>query len=815
MDSTWKVFVLLLILIALNFSISSASMDTINSIRSVRDGEAIVSSGGMFELGFFSLGNSKNRYVGIWYYGIPVKTIVWVANRASPLTNQAGVLKVMEPGVLVLVNDTGEAVWSSNRSRSGQKPVAQLLDSGNLVLKDEDADDTEENYLWQSFDYPTDTYLPGMKFGWNFVTGLEVYLAAWKANDDPAPGDSTYHLELTGYPQIVLRRNATEITRYGPWNGIYFSGFPDVRGNPTYFMDFVMDKNEVYYQENIIDKLVVRRLTLNPSGVVQRLTWVNRTQQWEVYMNRPADNCDSYSLCGAYGICYIQNFPACNCLDKFVPKDSEGWIKTDWSNGCIRKTNLSCQGDGFIKCSRIKLPDVRNSWFNESMSLKECEVECLKKCSCMAYTQLNIRNGSGCLLWFGDLVDIRSLSADGQDIYIRMASSEIDSRGMKRRILIASLTSMMGIILLAALSLILYIRKRNKDSIKGEQAGKFNESEHKELELPFFKLATILKATNCFSIENKLGEGGFGPVYKGMLEGGQEIAVKRLSGTSTQGLDELKNEVIFIAKLQHRNLVRLLGCCIRGDENMLIYEYLPNKSLDVILFDETAGYLLDWQKRFHIINGIARGLLYLHQDSRLRIIHRDLKASNILLDSEMNPKISDFGTARSFGGNETAAQTRRVIGTYGYMSPEYAVDGIFSVKSDVFSFGVLVLEIVSGKRNRGFSHSDHHLNLLGHVWTLYKEERLQEVAEATLRNPQELPQVIRSIHVGLLCVQHNPEDRPSMSSVVLMLGNEGVLPEAKHPGFFTEREPIVSQDSTATDATNSPNQLTITVLDPR
>ncbi|XP_073039708.1 G-type lectin S-receptor-like serine/threonine-protein kinase At4g27290 [Primulina eburnea] len=812
MDATWKVFILLLILISLNFSISSGSTDIINSIRSVRDGETIVSSGGMFELGFFSPGNSRNRCVGIWYYGIQVKTIVWVANRESPLTNQEGVLKVTKPGVLVLANDTGGTVWSSNRSKSAQTPVAQLLDSGNLVVKDADADDTEENYLWQSFDYPTDTYLPGMKFGRNFVTGIEVYLAAWKANDDPAPGEFTHHLELTGYPQIVLRRNTLEITRFGPWNGIYFSGFPDVRGNPVYSLNFVMDKNGVYYQEKLIDMLVVRRLTLNSSGVLQRLTWVNRTQTWEVYMNRPADNCDSYSLCGAYGICYIQKFPACSCLERFVPKDSEGWIKTDWSNGCIRKTNLSCQGDGFIKYSRVKLPDARNTWFNENMTLKECEVECLKNCSCMAYTQLNISKGSGCLLWFGDLVDIRSLSADGQDIYIRMASSEIESGVMKRRILIASLSSVMGMILLA-LSLILYIRKTNKDSMTGEEGGEHNESKHKESELPLFKLPIILKATNCFSIENKLGEGGFGPVYKGMLEGGQEIAVKCLSRTSTQGFDEFKNEVIFIAKLQHRNLVRLLGCCIQKDENMLIYEYMPNKSLDMILFDETIGDSLDWPKRFHIINGIARGLLYLHQDSRLRIIHRDLKASNILLDSDMNPKISDFGTARSFGGSETEAKTCRVVGTYGYMSPEYAVDGIFSVKSDVFSFGVLILEIVSGKKNRGFSHKDHHLNLIGHAWTLYKEGRSHEVAEASLH--QDLAQVIRSIHVGLLCVQQNPEDRPSMSSVVLMLGNEGVLPEAKQPGFYTERVPVVSQNSSTTQATNSPNKLTITILDPR
>ncbi|KAF8414035.1 hypothetical protein HHK36_002034 [Tetracentron sinense] len=309
-----------------------------------------------------------------------------------------------------------------------------------------------------------------------------------------------------------------------------------------------------------------------------------------------------------------------------------------------------------------------------------------------------------------------------------------------------------------------------------------------EAYLPLFDLVTISTATDNFSNANKLGEGGFGPVYKGKLLDGQEIGVKRLSKNSLQGVDELKNEIISISKLQHNNLVRLLGCCIQGEEKMLIYEYMSNKSLDSFIFDQTRRSLLDWQKRFNIILGIARGLLYLHQDSRLRIIHRDLKASNILLDRDMNPKISDFGMARIFGGDQVEASTSRVVGTYGYMSPEYAIDGHFSIKSDVFSFGVLVLEIVTGQKNRGFYHPNHQLNLLGHAWRLWNEDKALELIDESMSDSFLATEVLRCIHVALLCVQQRVDDRPTMSTVVLMLGSESAMvPTPQQPGFFTER----------------------------
>ncbi|OVA10440.1 Protein kinase domain [Macleaya cordata] len=252
------------------------------------------------------------------------------------------------------------------------------------------------------------------------------------------------------------------------------------------------------------------------------------------------------------------------------------------------------------------------------------------------------------------------------------------------------------------------MRKRRKTT-------KFDGDEIESADSLQFDFVTIRNATKNFSDANKLGEGGFGGVYKGKLLDGQEIAVKRLSKNSGQGSQEFKNEVVLLHKLQHRNLVRLLGFCLEGEEKILIYEYLPNRSLDNYLFDPTRKAHLDWVKRYRIIGGIARGLLYLHEDSRLKIIHRDLKAGNILLDEEMNPKIADFGTAKLFGDDQTRGNTSRIAGTFGYMAPEYAVHGQFSVKSDVFSFGVLLLEIISGQRINSFHQSAPPQNLLSYV----------------------------------------------------------------------------------------------------
>ncbi|KAJ9169031.1 hypothetical protein P3X46_020500 [Hevea brasiliensis] len=319
-------------------------------------------------------------------------------------------------------------------------------------------------------------------------------------------------------------------------------------------------------------------------------------------------------------------------------------------------------------------------------------------------------------------------------------------------------------------------RKKQNFTIEEENDG----DEIMTIESLQYDFATIEAATSMFTEDNKLGAGGFGDVYKGTLPNGQEIAVKRLSRSSGQGIEEFKNEVILVAKLQHRNLVRLLGFCLEGEEKILIYEFVPNKSLDCFLYDLEKQAQLDWTQRYKIIKGIARGTLYLHEDSRFKIIHRDLKANNILLDKNMNPKISDFGLARIFGVDQTHANTNRIVGTYGYMSPEYAMHGQFSTKSDVYSFGVLILEIVTGKKNGSFSG-----DLMSYVWKKWKDGMALDVLDPTLRGSCSRNEVTRCIHIGLLCVQQDPAERPTMATIVLMLSSRSVTqPLPKQPGFF-------------------------------
>lgn len=419
------------------FSEISLAVDSISqSLSLIDDGNTLVSKGGTFELGFFTPGNSQKRYLGIWYKKIPIQTVVWVANRLNPINGSSGTLRLNISGNLVLThnnnsNNNTVVVWSTTSTslRKPQSPVAMLLDSGNLVVIDE-KEANKESYLWQSFDYPTDTFLPDMKFGLDFRTGLNRRLIAWKSPDDPSPGDFSFGMVPHNYPDAYMMKGERKFYRSGPWNGLHSSGSPQVKPNPIYDFRFVFNKDELYYTYSLKNLSAITRLVLNgTANVRRRYVWIESAQRWETYTSVPLDLCDTYALCGAYASCAIAESPVCQCMEGFKPKSPQAWYSMDWSHGCVRDKPLSCkdkQKDGFVKLTGLKAPDTTHSWLDQTIGLEECREKCLDNCSCMAYANSDVTGqGSGCALWFGDLIDIRQFSAGGQDLYVRIDASEL------------------------------------------------------------------------------------------------------------------------------------------------------------------------------------------------------------------------------------------------------------------------------------------------------------------------------------------------------------------------------------------------------
>ncbi|GAU36631.1 hypothetical protein TSUD_387830 [Trifolium subterraneum] len=804
----------LLFLFITSFSILitiSTSTDTLTSPQILTTNQTLESSDGTFVLGFIP-GINSNIYLAIWYQNINPRTVVWVANRDNPLQNNSnndGFLKISDNGNIVLLNSSSNnnLIWSSNQTTvTKNQLVLQLLDNGNLVLREKNVNDPTK-YLWQSFDYPTDTLLSSMSMGWNFDKNTEKHLTSWKTTgEDPSTGDYSFKIDFNGLPEIFLRNDENIILyRTGPWNGERFSGVPEMEPDTdSIIFKFSSNEHGVNYSFSIGNPSIISRLVMDSTGVLQRRTWVPSSETWTTFC-----------------VCDTNASPVCECVKGFSPKNEQAWKLRDGADGCVRNINLDCESDKFYHMENVKLPETSSVFVNMTMGMDECGNLCHRNCSCNGYGNVYVTNGgSGCVMWFGELVDIRSYSDGGQDLFVRLAASEIDSNGKRNGTAITIAIVIVATIIIAACTYFLWSwasKRSGQTPQENQSANLIRDAKQIKIEdLPFIQFKNISTATNNFSSANKIGQGGFGSVYKGELPDGLEIAVKRLSKTSGQGLEEFMNEVIVISKLQHRNLVRLLGCCIEGEEKMLVYEYMPNNSLDFYLFDPIKKKVLDWQKRLYVIEGISRGLLYLHRDSRLRIIHRDLKPSNILLDGELNPKISDFGMARIFGGTENEGNTRRIVGTYGYMSPEYAMEGLFSEKSDVFSFGVLLLEIISGRKNTSFYNHEQALSLLGYAWKLWNEEEVVSLIDPEICNPDNVDHILRCIHIGLLCVQEIAKERPTMATVVSMLSSEIVkFPSPCQPAFIQRQIEHRGDLPEQSENLNSTNSVTITGLQGR
>ncbi|WZZ21069.1 hypothetical protein YC2023_122456 [Brassica napus] len=749
--NTRRRFVIVLLLATLScFSVRLCfGQDRITFTTPINDTDSLLSQSGVFRFGFFTPVNSTTRirYVGIWYDKIPKQTVVWVANKDTPINDASGVVSISDDGNLVVTDGRNRLLWSTNVTLTMAPNAAwiQLMDTGNLALQD---NQNNGEILWESFKHPYNSFLPTMTLGTNKRTGENLKLTSWRSYQDPSTGNYTAGLapltfpELT-FPELLIWKNNVPVWRSGPWNGQVFIGLPDV--DSLLFLDgfnLINDKQGTFSMSFANDSFMYH-FNLDPDGVIYQRDWSTSLRDWRIGAMFPSTYCDAYGICGPNGSCSSREDPPCECVKGFVPRNSTEWNARNWSNGCVRKGQLRCErqsngggkGDVFVRLQKMKVPvNAVQSDANE----QDCPKQCKDNCSCTAYA---FDRGIGCMLWSGNLVDMQSSLRTGIDLYIRLPHSELKTHSNRAVIIIAPV---LGVAFLAAVCVLLACRKFKKrpdtsaelmfKRMEALTSGNETASNQVKLkELPLFEFQVLATATDSFSLRNKLGQGGFGPVYKGKLSEGQEVAVKRLSQASGQGLEELMNEVVVISKLQHRNLVKLLGCCIEGEERLLVYEYMPNKSLDAYLFDPLKQKILDWKTRFNIMEGICRGLLYLHRDSRLKIIHRDLKVSNILLDDNLNPKISDFGLARVFRANEDEANTRR-------------------------------------------------------AWKLWNEGEAASLADPTIFDKSFEKEITRCVQIGLLCAQEAANDRPNVSTVIWMLTTENTnLQEPKQRALIARR----------------------------
>ncbi|KAB2607880.1 G-type lectin S-receptor-like serine/threonine-protein kinase [Pyrus ussuriensis x Pyrus communis] len=688
----------------------SMASHTISPGQSLSGARTITSPSGAFELGFFTPGNSRNSYVGIWYTNETIKTVVWVANREQPVSEpKLSVLALVENGNLILSSPSEVAVWSTNsRSRVSNSSVAKLLDNGNFVITD--AFDSSV-VIWQSFDHLSDTWLPGAEHGYNNRTKRKQVLTSWRTLQNPAPGPFSFDLDKL------------------PFN---LSHYPD-------------------------DFYPFRKVTLESNGQLD-FSARDPDDEERVYLSvEPLDECAVQGSCGVFSICNGQNYVRCGCLEGFKPKVRENWELGDFSDGCVRKIPFHCSpGDLFRSIAVDEYPKNFKEIFD--VSIDQCRLECLINCSCIAFSY-NFSGSCRVYMWTGDLYISHSLDSIGLHLRIVDSKNETTRKATRKStwIVIGVLAGLFSILSSTFLVMIFFRRRWS--------AGALATTEDS---LVLYKHRDLRRATKNFS--QKLGEGAFGFVFKGMLPHSTAIAVKELKSMN-QGEKQFRAEVGTIGVIQHINLIRMRGFCANASKRFLVYDYMPNGSLQSLLLGNNP-IMLDWKARYHIAVGTARGLAYLHDECRDCIIHCDVKPENILLDSEYSPKLADFGLAKLLGRHHSRVLTT-MRGTVGYLAPEWFSGEAITPKADVFSYGMLLIEVISGRRNReGLDDGVENFRPIRLTNAVNKGQDLFALLDCRLEGQADGDELSRACKVACWCIQEAEKDRPTMKQVVQIL--EGV-----------------------------------------
>ncbi|XP_050207991.1 G-type lectin S-receptor-like serine/threonine-protein kinase At2g19130 [Mercurialis annua] len=757
--------VFMCLLFSLNLHVCYAA-DRITASQSLSGDQTIVSRGGIFKLGFFKPGNSSKFYIGMWYNRVSQQTLVWVANRETPVSDRFSSELRVSDGNLVLFNESKLAIWSTNVSSNGQVE-AVLLDDGNLVLN---SSGNSSEPLWQSFDHPGDTWLPGAKVGLDKVTGKNTRLVSWKNKQDPAPGLFSLEIDPNGTSQYYILWNDSKIYwSSGTWNGQIFSLVPEMRLNYIYNFSYINNSNENYFTYSLYNSSIISRFVIDVGGQIQQQSWLEPSKQWSLFWSQPRVQCEVYAFCGAFASCNVKSQPFCHCLTGFVPEMIDEWNSEVYSGGCVRRrsSNLQCgnsslvngRKDGFLANPNMGLP-ADSVTVPVVGSAAECESSCSTNCSCTAYAY---DNNLQCKIWTGELMDLKQLAdgdSNGETLYLRLAATEFSSSKNNNGVVIGAVVGTVVVVLVLGLVLFIVLRRKRK----------MKRGEAVEGSLIAFGYKELQHATKNFS--DKLGGGGFGSVFKGTLPDSSVVAVKKLESIS-QGEKQFRTEVSTIGTVQHVNLVRLRGFCSEGAKKLLVYDYMPNGSLDHHLFHKKERKAFDWKTRYNVALGTARGLAYLHEKCRDCIIHCDIKPENILLDAEFCPKVADFGLAKLVGRDFSRVLTT-MRGTRGYLAPEWISGVAITAKADVYSYGMMLFELVSGSRNS--EQSEERVGFFP-SWVARQVTEgkgdILEILDPFLEENGDAEEVTRVCKVGCWCIQDDESQRPSMGQVVQIL--EGVL----------------------------------------
>ena len=725
-----------------------------------------LSSNRLYAFGFYKQGDGY--FLGIFLNGIPEKTVVWTANRDDPASPRTATLQFTTEGRLRLQTQ-GQTKEIAN---SASALYASMLDSGNFVLYNSDGE-----MIWQTFEFPTDTLLSGQRLS----AGKELISSQSETN--PATGIFRLTMQNDGNLVQYPAKTPSTVT-----NAYYASGTVGSGDNVTLHLD---DGGHIYLLntngsniKNITDGGLSNEnlylMRIDPDGIFRLYSHESaQNGSWSSLWSSTNDKCAPTGLCGVNGFCVLIDDRAdCNCLPGF-----DFVVSSNWSSGCVRKfPEDSCKSnDGRSKLYTMSsLENTR--WEDSSYSTlslptrDDCKQACLDDCNCEAamFEDGNCKK-QRLPLRFGR----RSLSVSNI-LFVKEGSSEVSQSGSKRGlrtyivvIIGVSLISIALFILTISVVLIhrknLWVYKKISETV--------NVGLTEEVSLRSFTYMELEKITNGFKEE--IGKGASGTVYKGAISNGQRIvAVKKLEKVFNEGQREFQNELKAIGRTHHRNLVKLLGYCLEGPNRLLVYEYMSNGSLADLLF--TPEKQPNWVERMGIALDIARGILYLHEECETQIIHCDIKPQNILMDGFMCAKISDFGLAKLLMHDQTNTFTG-IRGTRGYVAPEWHRKLPVTVKADVYSYGIVLLEIICRRKNVDWSISEEEAILEEWVYNCFESG---EVCKLVGDEEVDKRQLDRMVKVGLWCVLDEPSLRPSMKKVLLMLEGTVDIPVPPSPVSF-------------------------------